>query len=170
MRLIQYLIHKHMDEREFLSHINQHQRIIHKICRLYAVSQADREDLFQEILMQAWRAAPQFRQEAGFSTWLYRIGLNTAISQFRKSSTRPVVDPIDVAAMQLKTAEQSTETEALYAAISELGKVDKAIVMLWLDDFDYADIGEILGITANHVGVKMSRIREKLKSGVKQHL
>jgi RNA polymerase sigma factor (sigma-70 family) len=172
LRQMKYYATVNMSEQEFVQYIQAHQRIIHKICHVYAADAADREDLFQEILMQAWRAAPQFKYAAQFSTWLYRIGLNTAIAHFRKTGLQLRFTNIDTATLQLpeSTADRSAELEALYTAIGELGKVDKAIMMLWLDDFDYNAIGEMLGISPNNVAVKMLRIREKLKSTVKKHL
>lgn len=161
-----------MTESEFIANIKEHQRIVHKICALYATTPDDREDLFQEILMQAWKAAPQYRGAAQFSTWLYKIGLNTAVSHYRKAGFRLQSAPIDGMAMVLPetNAEPNPALEALYQAIGELGKVDKAIIMLWLDEFDYASIGEVLGISENHVAVKMLRMKEKLKTLIKKHL
>ncbi len=161
-----------MSEQEFVQYIQEHQRIIHKICHVYAADAADREDLFQEILMQAWRGAGGFRQESKFSTWLYRIGINTAVSHFRKVSVRLQFLSLDQQALQIAEhhPETSAETEALYRAISNLGKVEKALVMLWLDDYEYSVIADILGISLNNVAVKMSRIKSFLKEEVKKYM
>lgn len=161
-----------MNEQEFLQQIRQHQRIIHKVCAMYAPEVSEREDLFQEILMQAWRGATNFRQEAKFSTWLYQVGLNTAISHYRKSKIRLPFRAIDPTLMQLADTPPADDTElnAMYKAIGRLDDVDKALVMLYLDDFDYNTIGEMLGISANYVAVKMKRIKAKLQETVHQYL
>ena len=102
-----------MSEQEFVQLIQQNQRIIHKVCTMYAADAADREDLFQEILMQAWRSAGSFRQESKFSTWLYRIGINTAVSHYRKTAIRLKFTAIGTVALQIADApkENSAETE-----------------------------------------------------------
>ena len=159
-------------EKEFISLLNQHQKIVYKVCNLYMDSHADREDLFQEITLQAWKAYGSFRGDAKFSTWLYRVALNTAITFFRKEKRKPDIystdqppeqgdEPIDAVEEQVK---------AMYAAIGELSKIDKAIVMLYLEDYSYNGIGEMMGITANNVAVKMNRVKIKLKEETKKQL
>ena len=159
-------------EKEFISLLNQHQKIIYKVCNLYMDQHSDREDLFQEITLQAWKAYGGFRGDAKFSTWLYRVALNTAITFFRKEKRKPDIystdqppeqgdEPIDAVEEQVK---------AMYAAIGELSKIDKAIVMLYLEDYSYNGIGEMMGITANNVAVKMNRIKTKLKEETQKHL
>jgi RNA polymerase sigma factor (sigma-70 family) len=160
-------------EKEFISLLKEHQRIIHKVCNLYMDAHADREDLFQEITLQAWKAYGNFRGDAKFSTWLYRVALNTAITFFRKEKRQPDIfstetvpdfnandtyDPIE------------EQVKAMYAAIGELSKIDKAIVMLYLEDYSYNDIGEMMGITANNVAVKMNRIKTKLKESTQKYM
>ena len=157
----------------FVSLLKTHQNIVHKVCNLYMDRQREREDLFQEITLQAWKAFPFFRGDAKFSTWLYRVSLNTAITFYRKEKRSPRIvasdilpdaiseDGLDPVEMHLK---------AMYAAIGELSKIDKAIVMLYLEDYPYQDIGEMMGITANNVAVKMNRIKTKLKEDAKKKL
>ncbi|SOD98445.1 RNA polymerase sigma factor [Spirosoma fluviale] len=159
-----------LSEQEFVRQIRQHQKIIHKVCHLYADKPEDREDLFQEILLNAWKANRAFRQEAAFSTWLYQIGLNTAISHFRREKRKPVQDGLDGALQLPDFQDEVAEAQfaALYKAIGQLDKIDKALVLLYLDDYDYATIGQVLGITPNYVGVKMSRIKQQLKQTVQQ--
>ncbi|MBG9377595.1 sigma-70 family RNA polymerase sigma factor [Panacibacter sp. DH6] len=156
---------------DFLSLINQHQNIIHKVCNIYMHDAADKEDLFQEITLQAWNAYKNFRGDAKFSTWLYRVALNTAISFYRKEKRKPV---FEFSANEFpERAEESNEIEeqmqAMYAAIATLSKIDKALVMLYLEDYSYDEIGNMLGITANNVAVKMNRIKTKLKEESKKH-
>ncbi|GAB2543227.1 RNA polymerase sigma factor [Spirosoma aerophilum] len=159
-----------LSEQEFVRQIRRHQKIIHKVCHLYADKPEDREDLFQEILLNAWKANATFRQEAAFSTWLYQIGLNTAISHIRREKRKPAQDDLDGALQLPDFQDQDTETQfaALYTAIGQLDKIDKALVLLYLDDYDYTTIGQLLGITPNYVGVKMSRIKQQLKQKI-QH-
>lgn len=160
-------------EKEFIQLLNEHQRIIHKVCNLYMDAHADREDLFQEITLQAWKAYAGFRGDAKFSTWLYRVALNTAITFFRKEKKKPEIystekmpdyghqdthDPIE------------EQVKAMYAAIGDLSKIDKAIVMLYLEDYSYNDIGDMMGITANNVAVKMNRIKIKLKESTQKYM
>ena len=157
-----------MEEQEFVSLITQHQGIIRKICYLYCQNNDDRSDLFQEILMQAWSAVPRFRREAKFSTWLYQVAINTAVSRFKKWKRHPEVRPIDFKLDIAETLdeEEKHRFEMMYRAISGLNDIDKAIVSLYLDDLDYRTIGEMLGMTENHVAVKMNRIRTALKQQV----
>lgn len=153
-------------EKEFITLFNQHQKIVHKVCNLYMDLHADREDLFQEITLQAWKAYSSFRGDAKFSTWLYRVGLNTAITFFRKEKKRPAIYSTEIVQHEPATEDPDpieSQVKAMYAAISELSKIDKAIIVLYLEDYSYQEIGEMMGITANNVAVKMNRIKTKLK-------
>jgi RNA polymerase sigma factor (sigma-70 family) len=152
-------------EKEFITLLNQHQKIVHKVCNLYMDRHSDREDLFQEITLQAWKAYGNFRGDAKFSTWLYRVALNTAITFFRKEKRKPDIYSTDTVPDSTDDYYDPIEEQvrAMYAAIGELSKIDKAIVMLYLEDYSYNEIGEMMGITANNVAVKMNRIKTKLK-------
>jgi len=160
-----------LSEKEFLSAVSVHQNLIHKVCNLYAWSHHDREDLFQEILLNAWKGVSNFRGEAKFTTWLYRVALNTAITFFRKESKQPETKLVTgtIGAIADSQYQQDEQLSAVYMAISKLSGVDKALVMLYLDDYNYNDIGEILGISANNVAVKMNRIKTKLKEESKKY-
>lgn len=152
-------------EKEFISLLNQHQKIVYKVCNLYMDRHSDREDLFQEITLQAWKAYGSFRGDSKFSTWLYRVALNTAITFFRKEKRKPDIFSTDVVPEQTDDAYDPIEEQvkAMYAAIGNLSKIDKAIVMLYLEDYSYQEIGDMMGITPNNVGVKMNRIKIRLK-------
>lgn len=152
-------------EKEFISLLNEHQKIVYKVCNLYMDRHADREDLFQEITLQAWKAYANFRGDAKFSTWLYRVALNTAITFFRKEKRAPAIYTTDILPEPGSEAHDPIEEQvrAMYSAIGHLSKIDKAIVMLYLEDYSYNEIGEMMGITANNVAVKMNRIKIKLK-------
>lgn len=159
-------------EKEFISLLNLHQKILYKVCNLYMDKHSDREDLFQEITLQAWKAYGTFRGDAKFSTWLYRVALNTAITFFRKEKKKPETYSTDILPEQPDETDNETEEQvkALYVAIGDLSKIDKAIIMLYLEDYSHAEIGEMMGITANHVAVKMSRIKTKLKEETQKQL
>jgi RNA polymerase sigma factor (sigma-70 family) len=153
-------------DKTFIQLLNQHQKIIHKVCNLYLNWQEDKEDLFQEITLQAWKAYGQFRGDAKFSTWLYRVALNTAITFFRKDKKKDFIDSVAELPENIDFAERDSieeKTQAMYKAIASLSKIDKAIVMLYLEDYSYAEISEIIGITANNIAVKMNRIKVKLR-------
>ncbi len=139
---------------------------------MYGATAPDRQDLFQEIVIQLWRSYPSFRGEAKFSTWLYRIALNTAISDLRKQRRHITpVDP-DLLPTQLQDIQYSTEKEEqlqqLYAAINRLTEVEKALTMLYLEEKSYQEMEEILGIAQNNLRVKMNRIKEKLRKITKE--
>jgi len=160
-----------MTQEEFVRQIEANQGIIRKICRLYGQTHRDREDLFQEIVVQLWKAVPKFRGQSKFSSWLYRVALNTAISDFRQKKRSLLVSETEVDSLEMKNgfADVNSDTDkqelrnALYAAISQLPEIDKAIVMLYLDDKNYEEMEDILGINANNLRVKMNRIKGKLR-------
>lgn len=144
------------------------------MCRLYSHTSDDREDLFQEILLQLWRAYGSFKGDAKISTWMYRVALNTAISGFRKSSRRPQTSELDSTAFKAIAEFPSPEIEEnkqlLYRAIALLSDLERAIIMLYLEEHSYDEIAEIIGITSNYVGVKISRIKSKLKDILSPHM
>ena len=158
-------------QQQFIDLLNQHQGIVYKVCNLYMDTPADREDLFQEITYQAFKAFKNFKGQAKFSTWLYRVALNTAITFYRKEKRLP-----ELLTFKLLPEAQTDEadpieeqTQAMYKAIGNLSSIDKAIVMLYLEDYSYQEIGDMVGITANNVAVKMNRIKTKLKEQTQKH-
>lgn len=153
-----------MDEIQFLKLIADNQAIIHKICRLYRDSREDREDLFQEITYQLWRALPSFKGEAKVSTWLYRVALNTAIASFRKK--KPDVTyctSLPDLPEETQSDELGIRQERLFAALKQLDDSEKAIIALYLEELNYQQIAEITGINENYVGVKLNRIKNKIQ-------
>lgn len=154
-------------EQDFLLLVQEHQGIIRKVCHLYGRNDADRDDLYQEIVIQLWKAFSSFRGEAKISTWMYRIALNTAISNLRKQSRKVALSfPEFIPRDEAETDEEKLKEEKLqqmYAAISRLSEVEKAIVMLYLEDKSYDEMEEILGIGNGALRVKMNRIKEKLR-------
>lgn len=143
------------------------QGIIHKVCGMYCDNEEDQKDLFQEILINLWKSYPSFRGDSKFSTWMYRVSLNVAIQRVRKSvkseeyATLP--DSFDEMTFPASEGLPEKEMQLLYAAIEQLNDVEKAIVMLYLEEKGNEEIAEIVGITQNYVRVKMTRIRKKLK-------
>jgi RNA polymerase sigma-70 factor (ECF subfamily) len=157
-------MHQNASQTEFLKLVEQHRGIIIKICAIYARQAEEREDLFQEVIVQLWKAWPSFKGLSKFSTWLYRIALNTSISGLRKKKTDLVyMDQLHMPESGYE--EDNTRKEqlgALYRAIRQLPEIDRAVVMLFLEDHSYEEMEEILGISQGALRVKMARAKEKL--------
>jgi RNA polymerase sigma factor (sigma-70 family) len=154
-------------KKEFVDIIAQNQGIIHKICNLYANNAEDKQDLFQDIVFQLWKAFPAFRGEAKISTWMYQVALNTAITGFKKSKrrveTQSMSEHIPEIPQNTHYEELEEKLRTLYEAINLLDTIEKAIIMLYLEDNSYQEIALIIGITESNVGVKINRIKAKLK-------
>lgn len=154
-------------EKEFVKIITENQGIIHKVCSVYCDSEEDRRDLFQEILAQLWKSYPSFRQEAKFTTWMYRVALNTAITTFKKTKRQPDQSGLTIENVQLANEEYDPTTDEqmrlLHQAVARLSGIEKSIILLFLENKSYEEIAEITGITQNYVRVKMNRIKNKLK-------
>jgi len=155
-----------MSEKEFLSQLKEHQNIIYKLVHLYANSEEDKKDLYQEILLQAWKTYAAFRGDAKFSTWLYRLCLNT-IFTIQKKTNR--IEYTDTAKYEetFTTNDNNDETERLYKAIRTLSETERAIVSLHLDGYDNKEISSFLGITPNLAGVKLHRAKQQLATLLK---
>lgn len=152
------------DKKAFSELIGKNQRIIHKITLIYANCPVDREDLFQEICLQLWKSYPNFREEAKFSTWMYRVALNTAISNIRKSKNSFSFEPLrETDRIPDESSDEKEQIKLLYRAISKLNRIDKAIILLWLEEKNYEEIATIMGTTKSNVSVKLVRIKQKLE-------
>lgn len=155
-------------EHSFVSQLEENQKIVHKICRLYTNDSDAHNDLFQEITIQLWKAYPKFRGDSKFSTWMYRVALNTAITLYRKSKRRIQTQDFEAIGFKISSEEyDDTEEKQLalmYSAVKELNDIDKALVFLYLENKNYREISETLGITEVNARVKMNRIREKLRT------
>ena len=157
-----------MSEKEFLSLIQDNQRIIHKVCRIYRDNPEDREDLFQEIVFQLWRSYPSFRGGSKSSTWLYRIALNTAMASFRKNKpTITFAEYLPDVQFEDIEYEGNERQEQLLKSIRQLSEPDRALIALYLDDLSYQQIAGIMGISENNVGVKLNRIKKRLQKLIK---
>lgn len=155
-------------EHQFLQIVEEHQGIIYKVCKMYRDTPEDQEDLFQEIVLQLWKAYPKFRNDSKVSTWMYRIALNTAIAIFRKNNIElEFNDTMPREGLAQHPEEPSENEEKMFEALRALNKAERAIIALYLEDYPYKDIAAIIGITENNVGVKISRIKDKLKTILK---
>ena len=148
--------------------LEENQNIVHKVCRLYTNNQQAHNDLFQEITIQLWKAYPKFRGDSKFSTWMYRVGLNTAITLYRKSKRRVMTQEFENVQFKIK-AEEYDDTEEqqlklLYQAVHQLNDIEKALVFLYLEDKNYSEISETLGISEVNARVKMNRVKKKLRT------
>ncbi|KFF24855.1 RNA polymerase sigma factor [Chryseobacterium vrystaatense] len=154
-------------EREFLDKIEKHKGIIFKISKMYMSEKDDRDDLFQEITCQIWKAYPQFRGESEFSTWLYRIALNTAIIFLKSDKKRSFISNENFTSYKIIQDEYDyTKEEKLaqmYDAIRQLNPIDKAFIFYYLEDFSGKEIAEQMGISEGNVRVRMNRAKNKLK-------
>ena len=155
-----------MTNKTFEELIEENRGLILKICIVYARTPADQEDLFQDIVLQAWKGFPRFRGESKFSTWLYTVALNIALTAKRKNKRTFSELTRDVASEQIQPSEQRPEVK-LYAAIEELNEIEKTIVLLYLDDYPYDQMEKIIGISSGALRVKMLRIKQKLKTLIK---
>jgi len=168
---------------EFVSQIEKHQGIIYKVSRMYCDKEECRQDLFQDILVQLWQSFPTFNKQSKFSTWMYRVALNTAIAQFRKDKKNTAIaqfrkdkknneDAVPEIPVNIPEEESYKEKEdrreLVQKAINKLNKAEKAIIVLYMDDYTYEEISEIAGITLSNVGVKISRIKTKLEKILKE--
>lgn len=155
-------------EHQFVTELENNQGIVHKVCSLYTHNRDAHNDLFQEITIQLWKAYPKFRGESKFSTWMYRVALNTAITLYRKSKKRVQTQDFDSVIFKIKAEEYDPEEEQqltlMYQAIRELGDIEKALVFLYLEDKSYSEISETLGISEVNARVKMNRVKNKLKT------
>jgi RNA polymerase sigma factor (sigma-70 family) len=155
-------------ETSFLADLNQNIRIVHRVCHSYFPRDAmEREDVFQDIMYQLWKSYPQFKGESKFSTWMHKVALNTAITHIRRSTRTPrsaeLTEPIARAPDMNEHMHQEEKVHLLYQAINTLTDIDKAIILLHLEDQDYDEIASITGLTRTNVSVRLVRIKRALK-------
>ena len=157
---------------EFLNLIDQHKGILHKVSRMYMDNAEDQNDLVQEIVLQLWKSFERFEGNSQFSTWMYRVSLNTALTFFKKEKKKTDrhiflenIDQVD----ELDSAEKETQLELFYKAVHELNKVEKALIFLFLEGQSHKEIGQNLGITEGNARVKLNRTKEKLQNIIKTY-
>jgi RNA polymerase sigma factor (sigma-70 family) len=149
--------------KEFSEQIHSHLGILHKICRTYKRDPDDRDDLFQEIVYNAWKSYPRFEGRSKFSTWLYRVALNTALYQNRKDRFFGKTVDLEVIQHHVAAETKDDNTDLLWLAINKLDELEKSIVVLYLEELPYKEISEITGLTENNIAVKLTRIKSKMK-------
>jgi len=148
-------------ESEFLSMIQNNKRIIYKVTSFYANEKDTIDDLYQDVVLNLWKAFPDFRNESKVSTWIYRIALNTCVSYIRKKNRMPVC--VELTQSFKAYTEENEAVAELYELINQLGKLERALILLYLEDRPHKEISEIMGITPTNVSTKINRIKEKLK-------
>lgn len=155
---------------EFLDSLDRHQGILQKICFIYSRNRLEKEDLCQEIIFQLWKSYPSFKQKSSFSTWMYRVALNTALSLTRRPQLFTNTEEIPDHSFDMEHAMDKSESVLiLYRAISQLSKVEKAIILLWLEDKPYEEIADNLGLSVKNTSVRLVRIKGKLKNLIKKY-
>lgn len=159
-------------EKIFLELINQHKGIIYKISKMYMDKSEDQEDLFQEIVMQLWKAYPNFKGNSQFSTWMYRVALNTALVFFKKEARKVDRTSLDENIDIIDVNEHDDKEEKLaylYKAVQELNAIEKAVIFLFLENQSHREIAQNLGITEVNARVKLNRTKEKLQFIIKNN-
>jgi RNA polymerase sigma factor (sigma-70 family) len=156
-------------EKAFTEMIIKNEALIFKITTIYGNSEDDRKDLYQEIVLQLWKSFKKYRKEAKLSTWIYRLALNTAISSLRKEKNAPKTAPFKSDIHFLADSQDTLleeRSKSLYASISQLNSIEKAIILLFLEDKNHSEIAQITGISVSNVSTRLVRIRQKLKEKI----
>lgn len=150
------------DKEKFVQTVREHKGTIYTVCYMFSKDTDEVNDLYQEILMNLWRGFGSFVGKSDIRTWIYRVALNTCISIDRKKKRKPVRLNMDIDLYE-DTDTDTRQVRMLYNRISRLGPFDRAIILLWLDNIPYEEIGEIVGISAKYVSVRLLRIKEELR-------
>ena len=156
-------------QKQFVAAIKEDEKIIHKVISLYVDHPEDKKDLYQEILLQAWKSYKNFKGKSKFSTWLYRVSLNTVLGFKRKEKP---VEELKLQSVEVKESGESKKEryEVLYFLIKQLEEVDRMIMTLHLDGYKNQEICEITGMTANHINVKLHRLKAKIGEQFKKEI
>jgi RNA polymerase sigma-70 factor (ECF subfamily) len=148
---------------DFMAMVRANERIIYKICTFYLSADYSLNDLYQDVIYNLWKAWPRFREECSVGTWVYRITLNTCISELRKLKSRPATVTVADLPEAFALPEDTTgDVREMYRLIYRLSRLERSLILLWLDEKSYQEIADITGLTAGNVGVKLKRIKEKL--------
>ena len=152
-------------EKAFIAVVRQYERVIYKVCSFYTSNEFPMADLYQEVVCSLWTAFPKFRNESAYSTWIYRIALNTCITGVRKDIRRPKATvPVAMLSESLPEPESMEENiREMYRLIEQLTTLEKAIVLLYLEEKTYQEIADVTGLTVSNVASKLKRTKEKLK-------
>ena len=150
-------------EKRFIGMIQQNERVIYKVCSIYASDEEPLSDLYQDVVCNLWTAYPKFRDECNISTWIYRVALNTCISGLRKKKRSP--QSSDLSQLQdafIQPDDLTDEIKEMYRLIHQLKNLERAIILLYLEEKSYQEIADITGLSLSNIGVKLKRIKEKL--------
>ncbi len=153
----------------FLQMIENNKAIIYKICHVYCPAAAEREDLAQEIIYQLWKSGNRFDTDRRFTTWMYRVALNTAISYYRKTNRTPSQEPLSAFENEIPAEENTAQDEnrkELFKQIELLKEFEKALIILYLEGKNHPEIADILGISVSNVSTKLNRVKEKIKKSI----
>ena len=155
-------------KKEFLELLSSYQGIIHKVNLVYFSVAEDRKDNFQEVVLQMWRAYPQLKNKEKIASWIYAIAINTSVSKIRKDSRYILSDDLE---LNFLTTTDTTETDIdfqrLLSAIRRLKEVDRSIMLLYVEDYSYNEIAEIIGISSSNVGARITRAKKQLEKFLK---
>lgn len=154
-----------ISEREFASLVKQHSRIINKVSYFYATDKVPFDDLRQEIYVNIWLGLKQFRGDSKISTWIYRVAVNSALMALRSSKSNIETVSVDFGLLDISSEiddAQKENLQVLHSLINRLENIEKAIILLWLDEYSYDEIADTLGLKRNTVAVKIHSIKEKL--------
>ena len=156
---------KNQQEELFARLVREHKSTIYTVCYMFSNDEDEVNDLFQETLINVWKGMDGFREESKFSTWVYRVALNTCLMQERKKKREGEKVPLSMSVNLFEDSDDAKikQVRQLHERIGRLGLVDRALVMLWLEGMSYDEIGSIMGITTHNVAVKLFRIKEHLK-------
>lgn len=160
-------MHSMSKEEEFVQLIQENQGLIYKIALVYSNEKEEQDDLYQEIVYQTWKSFDQFKKASKPSTWLYRVGMNTAITHLNKSKRKPLLVTLDQSLMnytETVDSEKEEKIQWLYSQIRKLNLLDRGIMFLYLEGKNHEEIAQITGISTSNVGTRMSRIKQKLKA------
>lgn len=166
-----------MQEADYIKLIEANHARLVRICRFYEREQVAQEDLYQDMLFQIWRSRNRYRGDAKADTWLYRIAVNTALTHVRTATNRAKhiggstsgPDPVLLPQIEDDLDQQKRQT-ALYQAIEGLSKVDRTLILLYLEERSYQEMAQIMGLSESNVGVRLNRIKKKLAQRVKKHM
>ena len=151
-------------EKAFIELIKENERLIYKVCSIYVSDEFPIADLYQEVIYNLWKSFPKFRNECSLSTWMYRIALNTCITGMRKELRRPrQISILDLKENLIEPESMEGNIREMYKLIYRLKTLERAIILLYLEEKSYREIADITGLTLNNVAIKLKRIKEKLK-------
>jgi len=151
---------------QFLTLIADNQGLIFKVCNMYCNNKEDKEDLFQDIILQLWRSYPAFKGDSKVTTWMYRIAINNAITRLRKESRKEKFATLNAEAFGVVAEDNNIDENInqMFEAIKKLSEVERAITVLYMDDCSYKEMAEILGLSESNVGFKLNKIKARLRT------